>query len=224
DDGGTDNVTTWDYYPYDHAAAGHAGRLQMITSADELATAGDLKEEYHYDTTNGAVKTVTRTIGSAAYTLDYTYDTQGRLSQLEYPTNVNSQHLTVEYQYDAWSVLSQVSKVGTPSTVYYALSSQDGSGAVRKATLGNGIVEQYGYEATTGQLATIKSGLSGSAALQNLELVWDLAGNLGTRTVRDASNAVVSTDVFAYDALDRLQSQTRNSSQLFGVTYDTGHL
>lgn len=146
------------------------------------------------------------------------------MSTLTYPTNVYSQRLGVEYLYDSSSVLSQVRNATATSTVYYALNTQDGSGAVRKATLGNGIVEQYGYEATTGQLATIKAGMSGSAALQNLELMWDMAGNLGTRRVLDASNAVVSTDVFGYDALDRLQSQTRNSSQIFGVTYDTGHL
>jgi RHS repeat-associated protein len=223
-DGGTDNVTTWEYYPYNYGTAGHAGHLKKIASADEVATAHDLTEEYVYNSTNGAVASITRSIGSASYVFEYSYDGQGRLSQLTYPTNVYSQRLAVAYAFDSWGVLTQVSKVASPYTVYYALNTQDGSGAVRKATLGNGIVEQYGYEPETGQLATIKAGLSGSAALQNLELEWDLAGNLETRKVRDASNTLIDTDVFGYDALDRLLSQTRDSTAIFGVTYDTGKI
>src|SRR6185503_5693980 len=91
DGGGSNNVTTWEYYPYNYGTAGHAGRLKKVTSADELATAGDLKEEYQYNATHGQVTKIKRTIGATGYVFDYTYDTQGRLSQLTYPTNVRSQ-------------------------------------------------------------------------------------------------------------------------------------
>jgi YD repeat-containing protein len=82
--------------------------------------------------------------------------------------------------------------------------------------LGNGVVEQYGYEATTGRLASIQTGPSGSATLQNLSFDWDLAGNLEQRVDQLQSR----TEVFGYDALDRLTSVTRNSSSIFSVTYN----
>jgi RHS repeat-associated protein len=104
----------------------------------------------------------------------------------------------------------------TPSLVYYTLNAQDGSGAVRRATLGNGVVEQYGYEAETGRLASIQTGPSGSATLQNLSYDWDLAGNLEQRVDQLLSR----TEVFNYDALDRLTGVVRNSATIFSLTYN----
>jgi RHS repeat-associated protein len=62
--------------------------------------------------------------------------------------------------------------------------------------------------------------LSGSAALQNLEFEWDLAGNLEQRVVRNAAGTPVATDVFGYDALDRLETVTRDSTEILSLTYD----
>jgi RHS repeat-associated protein len=124
--------------------------------------------------------------------------------------------LAVEYLFDGWGALSQVRNATTTSLVYYTLNEQDASGAVRRATLGNGLVEQYDYEATTGRLASIKTGPSGSATLQNLEFEWDLAGNLEQRVDQLLSR----TDAFDYDALDRLTSVVRNSSTVFSAGYD----
>lgn len=104
----------------------------------------------------------------------------------------------------------------TPSQVYYTLNSQNGSGAVRRATLGNGVVEQYGYEPQTGRLASIQTGPSGSATLQNLSYDWDLAGNLEQRVDQLQSR----TEVFNYDALDRLTGVVRNSATIFSLTYN----
>jgi YD repeat-containing protein len=77
---------------------------------------------------------------------------------------------------------------------------------VRRATLGNGLIEQYAYEATTGRLASIKTGLNETATLQNLEYEWDLAGNLEERVDQLLSR----TETFDYDALDRLTGVVRN--------------
>jgi RHS repeat-associated protein len=195
--------------------------LQEVRAPGDASTAPNhLRESYVYSSTHGQLTQRTRTIGSASYTFDFLSDTHGRLSRITYPTNVDAQRLAVEYLYDGWSALSQVRNFNTPSLVYYTLNSQEGSGAVRRATLGNGVVEQYGYEATTGQLASIQTGLGGSAALQNLSYDWDLAGNLEQRVVRNASGTPVTTDVFGYDALDRLTSLQRNSSTIFSVTYN----
>jgi RHS repeat-associated protein len=204
-----EGLTEWDYYPY-NASAGHAGRLQQVTSP------GGLSEVYEYHATHGAVTEITRTIGSATYDLDFGFDTEGRLSQITYPQNVDSQRLAVEYLYDSGGALSQVRNATTTSLVYFTLNEQDGSGATRRATLGNGLVEKYSYEATTGRLASIKTGPSETATLQNLEYEWDLAGNLEERVDQLQSR----TEVFDYDDLDRLTGVVRNSSTIFSAAYD----
>ena len=204
-----EGTTQFTYYPHS-AAAGQAGRLQQVTSP------GSLSEAYKYHSTNGAVNEITRSIGASSYKIDFAFDTHGRLSRIDYPTNIDAQRLAVEYVFDGWGALSQVRNATTPSLVYYTLNTQAGSGAVRRATFGNGVVEQYGYEATTGRLASIQLGLSGSATLQNLAYDWDLAGNLSQRV-----DALLSrTETFNYDALDRLTSVVRNSSTILSAGYN----
>jgi YD repeat-containing protein len=205
-----EGTTTFTFYPHDAPLAGHAGRLQQMTSP------GGLSETYEYHTTHGAVTEIFREIGAADYYLDFAHDTHGRVTQITYPQNVDTQRLAVEYLFDGWGALSQVRNATTTSLVYYTLNEQDASGAVRRATLGNGLVEQYDYEATTGRLASIKTGPSGSATLQNLEFEWDLAGNLEQRVDQLLSR----TDAFDYDALDRLTSVVHNSSTVFSAGYD----
>jgi YD repeat-containing protein len=203
---------TTDYIYYaSNAGAGLAGRLKEVRAPGDASTAPNhLRESYVYSNTHGQLTQRTRTIGSASYTFDFAFDTHGRLNKITYPTNVDAQRLAVEYVFDGWGALSQVRNFNTPSLVYYTLNAQDGSGAARRATLGNGVVEQYGYEATTGRLASIQTGPSGSATLQNLTYDWDLAGNLEQRVDQLQSR----TEVFGYDALDRLTSVTRNSSTI----------
>jgi RHS repeat-associated protein len=205
-----EGTTYFTYYPHNAPTAGHAGRLQQTTSP------GSLSEVFEYHPTHGAVTQITRSIGASSYELDFSFDTQGRLSQITYPTNVDAQRLGVEYLYDGWGALWQVRNAATPSLVYYTLNEQNGSGAERRVTLGNGVVEQYGYEATTGRLESIQTGPAGSATLQNLSYEWDLAGNLEQRVDQLLSR----TELFNYDALDRLASVVRNSSTIFSLTYN----
>ncbi len=205
-----EGTTYFTFYPHNAPTAGHAGRLQQVPSPNNLA------EVFEFDPDNGAVAEIVRTIGAASYELDFAYDDHGRLEVLTYPQNVHAQRFAVEYVFDGWGALSQVRNAATPSEVFYTLNEQNGSGAARRATLGNGLVEQYGYQPTTGLLASIKTGPNGSATLQNLEYEWDLAGNLEERVDQLLSR----TEVFGYDALDRLQTVTRNSSPVFNVTYD----
>lgn len=83
-------------------------------------------------------------------------------------------------------------------------------------TLGNGLVKPYAYEATTGRLSTIKTGPNATSTIQDLEYDWDLAGNLEERV----DQLLSPTEVFGYDALDRLTGVERNASTVYSVTYD----
>jgi YD repeat-containing protein len=66
--------TDFDYY-LATAGTGQRGRLREVTSP------GDLGETYVYSTSvPGAPTEVTRSIGTANYTFDYAYDTEGRSS------------------------------------------------------------------------------------------------------------------------------------------------
>ena len=89
---------------------------------------------------------------------------------------------------------------------------------------------EEGQGRATGQLLGITTGPGTSATVQNLEFVWDLAGNLlerkdlfgGTGTDPDGHH-----EVFTYDSLHRLASVTTHPnvagapSRVQDMAYDT---
>ncbi len=92
----------------------------------------------------------------------------------------------------------------------------DAYGQVLDETLGNGLRTIRGVEPRTGLLERIESGpLANLAARQNLEYVWDRAGNFASRIDHNQS----LTEIFEYDDLHRLTRLTLNGVEKLALTY-----
>lgn len=84
--------------------------------------------------------------------------------------------------------------------VYYELTESDALSRDVSAHLGNGLDEVRAFDRSNGRLASIETGPSLSATIQDLAFVWDEVGNLEERT----DHLITKTEQFDYDALNRL--------------------
>ena len=109
--------------------------------------------------------------------------------------------------YTTTGYLESVYKVGTPGTVYWRASAVNAEGQTTEARLGNGVGTTRNYDAATGLVRTIQSGVGESSAVQDLGFRFDSLGNLTTR--EDLNQEVYES--FTYDRLNRLTG---------GVVYD----
>ena len=110
-------------------------------------------------------------------------------------------------RYTATGYLKSVYNVGTPGTVYWRAGAVNAEGQTTEATLGNGVGTTRSYDAATGLVRTIQSGVGESSAVQDLGYRFDSLGNLTTR--EDFNQDVYES--FAYDRLNRLTG---------GIVYD----
>ncbi len=188
-------------------------------------SAGAYSEAYTYD---GVGRPSTRSItlpdGSYTYTQSYQANT-GLPDTFTYPTSTSSYALKLQYTYQN-GYLSQVSDFNAPSTVFWSANATDARGNITQETLGNGVVTNRAYDAVTGWVSLIQSGLSSApAGLQNESYLYDLVGNL---TQRQSNNAAF-TENFFYDDLYRLDHSTLQNSAgtatNLALTYDaTGNI
>jgi RHS repeat-associated protein len=151
---------------------------------------------------------VATTIDGVTYTMGATYDADGRLAKVSYPSG-----FTAGYSYTARGDVSQLLDDAT-SQSYWTANAMDAEQHLLQQTVGNGLVTANSFEAATGRLTGIATG-SGSA-VQNLSFTYDHGGNPWTRG--DANTGLSET--FTYDALKRLTSSTVNLSPTKTFTYD----
>ena len=114
-----------------------------------------------------------------------------------------------------------------PTTVIWALTTTDARGDVIDETLGANLKVLTGRHPLTGLLEYRQAGLGGGSALQNLTYHWDAQGNLTQRgDANQAGNCSVGgvagklCETFTYDALERLDTVSRNGTQTLNVDYD----
>jgi RHS repeat-associated protein len=210
------------------------------TTADNTASAkyvGGLKSlsgpGYAESYVNDAYgRAATQTVSSdASYQIDYGYNALGTLDTLTYPSSTAGYRLKLQYDYTN-GILTAIKDFNAPTTVIWALTTTDARGDVLDETLGANLKVISGRNPLTGLLEYRQAGLGGGTALQNLAYSWDASGNL---TQRGDANQVGSCSVggmagklcesFTYDALDRLDTVSRNGTQTLNVDYDlTGNL
>ncbi|MGH8321418.1 MAG: RHS repeat-associated core domain-containing protein, partial [Gammaproteobacteria bacterium] len=84
--------------------------------------------------------------------------------------------------------------------------------------LGNGVINTYGFDPSTGALLTLQSGVGGSTNIANMSYKWDADGNLHLRTDNNAN----LTETMTYDSLNRLHQATitGSSSSTLTLGYD----
>jgi RHS repeat-associated protein len=172
-------------------------------------------ESFSYDT-KGRPSTQTITTDQV-YAIDYAYTNQGLLDTLTYPTSTASTRVKVKYGY-ANGILNNVTDwtSGSAGTVYWTANAQNVRGQTTQETLGNGVVTNRGFDAVTGWLNSIQSGVSGGTGLQNQSYLYDLIGNVTQRQ----ENTLGLTEDFYYDNLYRLDYSQRNAATNLDLTYD----
>jgi RHS repeat-associated protein len=207
-----DLSTTWTWG--NTAAAHNIGRLASVS-------AGSYQEAYTYDSIGRPSSTSITIPSDATYTYDSVYNsTTGLLDTLTYPTSTSSYRLKLQYSYQN-GILHQISDFNAPSTVFWTANATNARGQVTQETLGNGVVTNRAFDAVTGWLSSLQSGVGGGAALQNDSYAFDLAGNV---TQRQNNNGGL-TENFFYDNLYRLDHSTLGGTQNLALTYDgTGNI
>jgi hypothetical protein len=149
------------------------------------------------------------------YSIEYTYNTQGLLDVMKYPTSTAGYRLQVKYDYN-YGVLSKT-RDANGSTVFWQLNSSDAFGNAIDETLGNGVQVISSYDPSTGWIESRQSGAGGSTTnRQNLAYGWDVTGTLRRR--EDVNGGL--TEVFSYDALNRLSGSTLNGATNLSVSID----
>ncbi len=158
------------------------GQLNSVTNA-----VGN--ESYLYDSL-GRVSSKTRLIDSRSYTTSYTYNTASQPTILTYPSGKR-----VRVNRDTRGRMSGIDKVDGAGNFLSSYASAVGynvTGQVTGITLGNGVVESYGYNAQRLQL-TSQSATKGAATLLSLTYGYAAsAGASGTSTTAGNSGQLMS--------------------------------
>ena len=140
------------------------------------------------------------TIDGETFGVSRSYDGSGRVATLSYP----KAGFGVGRRYTATGYLKSVYDVETPGTVYWTAGAVNAEGQTTEATLGNGVGTTRSYDAATGLIRRIQSGVGESSGVQNLGYSFDSLGNL---LARDELNQDVF-ELFGYDRLNRLTGGT----------------
>jgi RHS repeat-associated protein len=168
--------------------------------------------------TNDALGRPSATTISAdtTYQIDYTYNNIGALDTLTYPTSTSSYRLKLQHDYH-YGQLYRVRDFNALTTHFWTANAANPRNQLTQETLANGLVTNRSYDAVTGWLKSIQTGLSGGTGIQNLAYQWDLAGNLKERKDVNQSNL---TEAFFYDDLYRLDYSTLNGITNLDMAYD----
>jgi len=195
-------TATWEWGA--NAAARNVGRLQSVSAA---SADGIYQEAYEYDTLGRPSRQIVSIPSDTTYAYSFGYsNVTGLLETLTYPS-APSTPLTLQYTYQN-GFLQRLSDRDQSNRVFWTANQMNASGQVTQETLGNGVVTNRVFDAVTGWLTSLQSGVGGGAALQNESYLYDLAGNV---TQRQNGN-VSLTESFCYDNLYRLDHSTLTGS------------
>src|ERR1700682_424897 len=181
------------------------GRLTQMRSLASSTTHGA------YDGL-GRVTQSSQFTGSVTYPFGYGYNAAGLMTSLVYPSN-----RTVTTHYDNAGRPNQLG-LGTIATQYVSSVSYAPHGAIQQLTFGTGgVQETTTYEPVRLQPTNI-SGVSSSGSLLTLDYTWCPAsdctknnGNLQSQKI--TVGALVLTQAYAYDKLNRLSSVIETPNQ-----------
>ncbi len=211
-----DLFTQW---TWGNSAASHnVGRLtSACTGSGGSCSASGYAESRAYDS-DGRLSQRSITMpstGTFNYGMAYDGNT-GLINTLTYPASTSGYALQLRYAYQN-GILSSVTDVSdSPNVMVWQANGTDAAGRITQETLGNGVVTNRAFDAVTGTLASVQSGLSGGTGVQNLGLLYDYVGNVTQRQ----NNNLGLTEDFYYDNDDRLSTSQLNGTQNLSITYD----
>jgi RHS repeat-associated protein len=211
-----DLTTTWTWGAT--AASFNIGKLASVSSVS--TTSGTHTDSYTFDSKGRLSNHTVTNPTDGARAFDYAYDTTtGLLSTLTYPA-FPTFRLEAGYTYQN-GIMKSIFKVGTPSTIWWQANSTNPRGqitqeATQDASTDPEIVSTRTYDAVTGWLGSIQSGVTGGSTLQNEAYLHDEMGNVTQRQ----NNNLGLTENFFYDNLYRLDHSTLGGVTNLQMAYD----
>lgn len=206
-----DLTTGW---TWDGSVANHnIGKLQSVS-------ANSYSESYSYDSAGRPSARFVTIPSDATYEFDWAYNANtGLLDTLTYPVSTSSYRLKLQYGYQS-GILQSVTDFNS-GTAYWAANASNPRGQITQETVGGNIVTNRGFDAVTGWMGSITTGLNGGVELQNDSYLFDEVGNATQRQ----NNNVGLTENFFYDDLYRLDHSTLGGSVNLQMYYDaTGNI
>jgi RHS repeat-associated protein len=176
------------------------GRLSQVTDSSGTTT-------FFYDILGREIKT-TKTISTASYTIERTFDSVDRILAVKYPDNS-----VVTYTYN---------KQGGPATVvgaqsYVSSVDYNANGQIERINYGNGTHTEYAYDPNNFRLDELKTYSPQSSLIQILSYNFDPIGNV--TSILDS--VYTNTQHFQYDNMNRLTLATGTSYGQIDYAYNS---
>jgi YD repeat-containing protein len=207
-----DLATTWTWGST--ATSYNIGQLQAVSA---VGSAGTYTTNFSYDTKTRLSTETLALPGDATYTYTATYNaTTGLLDTFQYPVSTSSYQLKLQYAY-ANGILKSVADFNAPTTEFWTANAMNPRGQVTQETLGNGVITNRSYDAVTGWVNTIQSGIGGGSGRLNASFAFDGMGNVSQRQ----DNNLGLSENFFYDSDYRLDHSTLNGAINLQMAYDT---
>ncbi|MDR2213565.1 MAG: hypothetical protein LBE21_08070, partial [Pseudomonadales bacterium] len=177
-------------FTYDSAAKGIGQLAQMETNAGN-------RRSHTYDTYGRPLSTTIR-MDSVDATFTNSYDADGRLYTVQYPSG-----FVARYEYSANQRYPQYLKDHASGTALWTANTRNAEGQYTQAALVGGLIVNRTFNAQTGRMTALTSGPSTTpSSVANMSFAYDTLGNLTSRG--DTTQAL--TETFTYDALNRLKT------------------
>lgn len=219
--------TNWYYGTYaDGATACPTGKGKLC----EATANNGYDRKYTYDSV-GRQSTVVTKVDITTYTQTWSYDTNGRLLSVSYPSTVTATTsptsftptLVVQNMYTPLGYLWKlVDNVASPTQAYWKAQARDAEAHLLEQSYGNQVVTDSTYDPATGRLNTTVAKNVNNVVQQNIAYSYDSLGSLKTRN--DSVTGVNAS--YGYDGINRLKTETLNggglsAQQLITWAYDT---
>lgn len=205
---GSNQVSAW---TYDTASYG-IGKLAEAKIVNGN-TSTSYQRTHSYDDKGRPISVAISVGGVAPYTIAATYDVDGRIDTITYPSGA----FAVKHVYTALGYLQEVRNAAT-SAHFWRAEAMNAERQLTQFQHGNGVVTTQVFEATTGRLTGIQAGPGN--AVQNLSYTYDALSNLTSRTDTAQNPSQPLTETFLYDALNRLTEATIVDGPTKTVQYD----
>ncbi|MEO3813452.1 FG-GAP-like repeat-containing protein [Sphaerisporangium sp. B11E5] len=203
-------VFTWDTSPHGR------GMLAQATGFDGVTTA------YRYDTAGRPAGLDLVDGQQGTYSLDMTYDANGRLHTLAYPEVPGRDRFTVQYAYNPLGYLKSVTDVSgqQPAGTLWQVTGRDADMALTDGVLGGSVALHHERDPATGRLTGVTAA-KGTTTLLDIGYGHWPSGLVKSRTTDDG--ALEREETFAYDTLRRLTRWTVDpgSGPVTDYRYDT---
>jgi len=188
-----DQTSVWTYDTATHGA----GLLASATGSN-----AGYGRTHAYDSLSRPAK-VTLTINAKSYVYNRSYNSDGRIATLSYPSG-----LVVQYVYTPLGYLSQL-KDNATGAVLWTANARDAEMHLTDQLAGNGVDTLQVFDPNTGLVQQIRASGDGSddGSVANFSYQFDKIGNLLNR-----ADNYGATEQFCYDVLNRLTNYSVNGA------------